>query len=178
MTGATPSQTVGPFFSFGLRWLETTELIGPDHAERIVFQGSVLDGDGVGVPDALVETFQADSAGDFRPVSGPDWLGFGRILTGQDGRFGFTTVKPGPLRTSNGATEAPHLTVSVFARGLLQRVITRIYFPDEEVANQIDPVLEMIVPERRSTLVARAADGRLLFDIHLQGENETVFFNC
>jgi protocatechuate 3,4-dioxygenase alpha subunit len=178
MSGTTPSQTVGPFFSFGLRWLETTQLIGPDHPERIVIQGSVLDGDGIGVPDALVETFQADSAGEFRPASGRDWLGFGRILTSQVGRFSFTTVKPGPLRTSDGAMEAPHLTVSVFARGLLQRVITRMYFPDEEVANQMDPVLETIAPERRSTLLARSGDGQLSFDIHLQGENETVFFNC
>jgi protocatechuate 3,4-dioxygenase alpha subunit len=178
MSGATPSQTVGPFFSFGLRWLESTQLVEADHPERIVIQGSVLDGDGIGVPDALIETFQADSAGDFGPVPDRDWHGFGRILTTEDGRFAFTTVKPGPLPTSDGAMEAPHLTVSVFARGLLQRAITRIYFPDEEIANQMDPVLKTIAPERRSTLLARAADGHLSFDIHLQGETETVFFNC
>jgi protocatechuate 3,4-dioxygenase, alpha subunit len=178
MSGATPSQTVGPFFSFGLRWLESTQLVGPDHPARIVIQGAVLDGDGIGVPDALIETFQADGAGNFGPASDSNWLGFGRILTDEDGRFAFTTVKPGLSPTGDGATEAPHLTVSVFARGLLQRVITRIYFPDEEVANQMDPVLNTITPERRSTLLAVAADGRLSFNIHLQGENETVFFNC
>ncbi len=144
-----------------------------------MIQGSVLDGNGIGVPDALIETFQADGAGDFGPAPDRDWHGFGRILTAEDGRFAFTTVKPGPLPTSDGAMEAPHLTVSVFARGLLQRVIARIYFPDEEMANQMDPVLKTIAPERRSTLLARAAaDGPLSFDIHLQGENETVFFNC
>jgi protocatechuate 3,4-dioxygenase alpha subunit len=178
MNGATPSQTVGPFFSFGLDWLETTQLVAPDHPERIVIQGAVFDGDGVGVPDALIETFQADAAGDFGPASDGDWLGFGRILTTGEGRFALTTVKPGPLTTNDGATEAPHLTVSVFARGLLQRVITRIYFPDEEVANDMDPVLQTITPERRPTLLARTTDGALAFDVHLQGENETVFFNC
>jgi len=178
VSGATPSQTVGPFFSFGLRWLESTQLVGTDHPERVVIQGSVLDGAGTGVPDALVETFQADSAGEFGPVPERDWYGFGRILTNDEGQFAFTTVKPGPLTGSDGTMGAPHLSVSVFARGLLQRVITRIYFPDEELANQLDPVLKTIAPERRSTLVARAADGGLWFDIHLQGEDETVFFNC
>jgi protocatechuate 3,4-dioxygenase alpha subunit len=178
MSGATPSQTVGPFFSFGLGWLESTQLVEPAHPQRIVIDGSVIDGDGVGVPDALVETFQADPGGDFGPASERGWLGFGRILTDEGGRFAFTTAKPGALRTDDGATEAPHLTLSVFARGLLQRVITRIYFPDEEVANEMDPVLKTIAPERRPTLLARAADGRLSFDIRLQGENETVFFNC
>jgi protocatechuate 3,4-dioxygenase alpha subunit len=177
MNLGTPSQTVGPFFSFGMRWLETTALVDRDDTNAVVIRGTVLDAEGKGVPDALIETFQADSAGGFEPGNS-GWTGFGRILTSENGDFAFTTVKPGATVADAGIRQAPHIAVSVFARGLLQRVITRIYFPDEEAANNEDPVLSGIEPERRSTLVAHSVDDHLHFDVRLQGEGETVFFNC
>lgn len=178
MTGATPSQTVGPFFSFGLSWLETPHLVPPGDSGAISIVGSVLNGDGLGVSDAVVEIFQADARGHFGSKCAAGWTGFGRVLTSEAGRFAFTTTKPGPLPSPRGLVEAPHIAVSVFARGLLQRVITRIYFPDEAAANNADPVLGSIAPDRRQTLVARTREGGLRFDVRLQGENETVFFNC
>lgn len=179
MSSVTPSQTVGPFFAFGLRWLESTRLAPPDHPHLRIIEGTVFDGDGVGVPDALIETFQADAAGRFGSAADEGWTGFGRLLTDQAGRFSLTTVKPGAPPAAGNVAEAPHIAVSVFARGLLQRVISRIYFPDEEEANGADSVLQSIEPARRSTLVARAVDeNRVSFDVHLQGEHETVFFNC
>jgi protocatechuate 3,4-dioxygenase alpha subunit len=134
--------------------------------------GRVLDGAGEPVPDALVETWQADPAGRF--TSG--FRGFGRCPTDAGGRWAIRTVKPGPVPAPDGGTEAPHLDVSVFARGLLHRVVTRIYFPDEAEANAADPVLRS-VPDRegRARLVAVPEGDGLRFDIHLQGDQETPF---
>jgi protocatechuate 3,4-dioxygenase, alpha subunit len=158
----TPSQTVGPYLHIGLVGRIGPELVpgGP-----VVVTGRVLDGAGEGVPDALVEVWQADAAGSYDPGL------FGRCDTRDGGRFAFRTVKPGAV-----GGQAPHLEVSVFARGLLKRVVTRMYFPDE-AGNEADPVLAVIEPDRRGTLVAAPeADGTLRFLIRLQGEDETVFF--
>ena len=156
----TPSQTVGPYFSLGLLAQAANELV-PD---GIRITGRVLDGAGEPVPDAMVEIWQADEDGRYRPD-----FGWGRSGCDQDGRYSFVTRKPGAV-----AGQAPHLTVIVFARGLLKPVLTRMYFPDEEEANAADPVLTAV--DDASTLVARAGDDGLEFDIRLQGDGETVFF--
>jgi protocatechuate 3,4-dioxygenase, alpha subunit len=182
----TPSQTVGPFLHLILPWPDGPDVVPPDAADRIVISGRVLDGDGNGLPDALVETWQADPDGHFDHPDDPrgtvasalaGFRGFGRAATGPDGVYAIATVKPGGLPTGDGGTEAPHLDVSVFARGLLDRVVTRIYFEDEP-ANAADPVLASLPdPARRGTLVAVTEPGGYRFDIHLQGERETVFFD-
>ena len=163
MTAApTPSQTIGPFFGFGLAWLHGRQLVPPESPGAVVISGRVLDGTGAPVPDAVVEMFQV----------GPQR--FGRALTDPAGRYRFVTTKPGPV----DERQAPHLEVSVFARGLLQRCWTRCYFPDEGVANRADPLLQAIPdPDRVATLVAVSEAGALRFDIRLQGEQETVFFD-
>jgi len=185
----TPSQTVGPFLAIGLPWPDGAFVVPKGTPGAITITGQVLDGAGEPVPDALVETWQADEASRFdhpddprgAARSGtPEFRGFGRSATDQDGRYRIVTVRPGPLPSPAGGTEAPHLDVSVFAGGLLNRLVTRIYFADEAAANAADPVLSAIAePERRATLLAvpigRAGEFR--FDIRLQGERETVFFD-
>jgi protocatechuate 3,4-dioxygenase alpha subunit len=157
----TPSQTVGPFFSFGLA--ERPEVFaGGD----VRLEGRVFDGNGDPVPDALVELWQADRDGNYG--DGAD--GFGRCATDGDGRYAFTTVKPGAV-----SPHAPHVAVSLFARGLLKRLVTRIYFPDEPDANAADPALARA--DRPETLIATRDGDALRFDIHLQGDQETVFFD-
>jgi protocatechuate 3,4-dioxygenase, alpha subunit len=186
----TPSQTVGPFLAIGLPWPDGPFVVPEDSEGAIRITGRVLDGAGQPVPDALVETWQAGPDGRFghpddpRGAAGPgdrSFRGFGRCPTEADGSYRIVTLKPGPLPSPGGGTEAPHLDVSVFARGLLDRVVTRIYFPDESAANAADPVLGSIAdPARAATLVARAdpaVAGQLGFDIHLQGDHETVFFD-
>jgi protocatechuate 3,4-dioxygenase alpha subunit len=168
----TPSQTIGPFFAVGLIWADGPDVVPQGTPGAVWIEGRVLDGAGDPVPDALVETWQADPAGRF--TSG--FRGFGRCPTDANGRWAIRTVKPGPLPTPEGGAEAPHLDVSVFARGLLHRVVTRIYFPDEAEANAADPVLCSIPDqEARARLVAVAEGDGLRFDIHLQGERETPF---
>ena len=185
--GLTPSQTVGPFLAIGLPWPDGPFVVPEDTAGAITITGRVFDGAGDPVADALVETWQADPDGRFahpddpRGAVGPGFRGFGRCPTGPDGAYRIVTLKPGPLPSPGGGTEAPHLDVSVFARGLLDRVVTRVYFPDEGQANETDPVLASIGdPARAATLIAAAdpdVPGRLVFDIHLQGGQETVFFD-
>jgi protocatechuate 3,4-dioxygenase alpha subunit len=168
----TPSQTIGPFFAVGLIWADGPDVVPQGTPGAVWIEGRVLDGAGDPVPDALVETWQADPAGRF--TSG--FRGFGRCPTDANGRWAIRTVKPGPLPTPEGGAEAPHLDVSVFARGLLHRVVTRSYFPDEAEANAADPVLCSIPdPQVRERLVAVAEGDGLRFDIHLQGERETPF---
>ncbi len=151
---ATPSQTVGPFFSFGL--VDANLVVAPGDVHPVRIHGRVLDGAGAGVPDAVVEILSP--------------AGFGRCLTDADGRYRFVVTKP------DAGGEAPHLEVSVFARGLLQRVATRLYFPGEP-ANASDPVLRSLPDDDlRSTLVAVPDDGAVRFDVHLQGPQETAFF--
>jgi protocatechuate 3,4-dioxygenase alpha subunit len=185
MTVVTPSQTVGPFFDFGLEF-EGGEVIAADGARgtHIVIDGSMRDGAGDPVPDAVVEVWQANAAGRYRhpaderpaPLD-PSCDGFGRVGTGADGRFAFRTIMPGPVPGPDGRPQAPHLLVSVLARGLLARLATRIYF-EHEPANSEDPVLSLVPEHRRGTLIAKQADAtRYVFDIVLQGPGETVFFD-
>lgn len=192
MTGyrQTPSQTVGPYFAYGLtarqyNYPHTSiaegAMAGEDvEGERIRVEGRVLDGDGVPVPDAMIEIWQADSQGRFAHPADPrnsntGFTGFGRFGTGTDpkARFVFDTIKPG----STAEGEAPHLNVIVFMRGLLTHVYTRIYFADEAAANAADPVLGAVPADRRGTLIAEREGNTYRFDIHMQGENETVFFD-
>jgi protocatechuate 3,4-dioxygenase alpha subunit len=183
----TPSQTVGPFLHLILPWPDGPDVVPPGTVGRIVISGRVLDGDGNGLADAVVETWQADPDGHFAHPDDPrgatapavaGFRGFGRAATGADGWYAIATVKPGRLPAGDGGIEAPHLDVSVFARGLLDRVVTRIYFDDEPTANDADPVLASLPDsDRRATLVAVAEPGGFRFDIHLQGDRETVFFD-
>jgi protocatechuate 3,4-dioxygenase, alpha subunit len=184
---ATPSQTVGPFFSIGLDWLRGTGLAPSGvSGERVTIAGRVLDGDGAAVPDALLELWQANAHGRYaHPEDGQDkplepaFTGHARILSDADGRFRFTTVKPGPVPAPDGGVQAPHVLVSLFARGLLRRLVTRIYFPDQP-GNESDFALRRVEPSRRGTLIARrgGADGELEWNVVLQGPGETVFFDC
>lgn len=164
--GPTPPQTVGPFLHLALADPAWREAIPEGEGPRIRIGGVLSDGDGAPVPDGLVETWQVDGC-------------FTRCATDDDGRWEVHTRKPPPAPTVDGRTQAPHLLVSVFARGLLHRVVTRIYFGDEEAANAADPVLAVIEPSRRHHLVARGDERRgYRYDIGLQGEDESVFFEC
>jgi protocatechuate 3,4-dioxygenase, alpha subunit len=178
----TPSQTIGPFFAVQLCWPDGPEVVPEGTPGAVWIGGQVTDGAGDPVPDALVETWQADPAGRFahpddpRGPSSSGFGGFGRCATDAEGRWAVRTCKPGPLPAPDGGTEAPHLDVSVFARGLLHRLVTRIYFPDEAEANAADPVLASIQePAARTRLVAVADGDRLRFDLRLQGDQETPF---
>jgi len=183
----TPSQTVGPFFHYALLDEDQSKLVAPDHPSAIRIEGTVRDGMGEVVPDAMLEIWQANAAGryahpedDREDIPLEDgFSGFGRCPTDAGGRYEFFTIKPGVVPGPKGRSQAPHILVSVFARGLLKQLVTRIYFPDEEAPNSADPILASIEdPDLRSTLVASAAgDGLLHFDIQLQGEDQTVFFD-
>jgi protocatechuate 3,4-dioxygenase, alpha subunit len=163
----TPSQTVGPFFAFGLCAQPCNELVPPGSPGALKVTGRVLDGEEAPVPDAMVEIWQADPEGSYRGD-----FGWARCGTDPDGRYSFVTVKPGPV---DG--QAPHLELLVFARGLLKPLLTRMYFPDEQAANEEDPVLRAIpTPSERATLVAAGEDGGLVFDVRLQGSAQTTFF--
>lgn len=180
----TPSQTVGPFFSIGLDTLIRTNLTAGSSATPIEIRGRVLDGDNLPVPDALLEIWQADENGQF-PLPLPDgekdpitFQGFGRIPTSDNGEFSFTTIKPGPIVTADDTLYSPHLQVSLLMRGLLRRLVTRLYFPNEPL-NESDPILHLVPFSRRATLVASTIlDQPNCFEwnIHLQGPHETVFF--
>jgi len=184
----TSSQTVGPFFKIGFDWLNLNDLTGPGvTGERVTFSGVVLDGDAKPVPDAVLEIWQANSAGKYahpddtqeKPVE-YGFKGYGRIPTDDQGRFQFTTIKPGQVPGPDGKPQAPHIVVSVFARGLLRRLVTRIYFPDEP-SNAADFALNQVEPARRGTLIAKksgAQAGALEWNVILQGADETVFFDC
>ncbi len=193
--GITPSQTVGPFFKYGLTpngqydWNDafTGNLVTPDASgERIRVEGRVFDGDGAPVPDAMLEIWQADSQGRFadpqdkRAQPNTKFRGFGRVGTDANGAFAFDTVKPGPVPDPNGIPQAPHLLLAVFARGMLRHLYTRIYFGDE-AGNSIDPVLALVPADRRATLIAEreAGNGSAVYklDLRLQGDDETVFFD-
>lgn len=185
---ATTSQTVGPFFSIGCDRLNQAELAGPGVAgERVTVEGRVLDGDRKPVPDALIEVWQANSHGKYADPEDTQekpneakFQGFGRIPTDENGKFRFTTIKPGRVPGPDGALQAPHIAVSVFMRGLLRRLVTRIYFPDEP-SNAIDFALNLADPTRRGTLIARKSKekpGTLEWNVIMQGPDETVFFDC
>ena len=179
----TPSATVGPYLAIGLAWEDGPYAVHPDHPEAIWIRGTVLDGNGAPVTDALVETWQADPDGRFDhpddprgAAARPGFRGFGRSQT-VDGEYAVRTLKPGRIPDGEGGLQAPHIDVSVFARGLLDRVVTRIYFADETDANAEDAVLTALPDDSaRRTLIAMRTDDGYRLDIHLQGERETVFF--
>ena len=181
----TPSQTVGPFFKPALiRSGQESLVTASTRGERVAIEGCVLDGDAAAVSDAMIELWQANADGCYdhpeefqEKIYDPDFRGFGRSATDERGRFRFHTIKPGPVAGPGTVLQAPHINVSIFARGLLKRLVTRIYFPDEPL-NAGDAVLNAVAPARRSTLVAQVVrPGVLRFDIVLQGEHETVFFD-
>ena len=181
---ASAAQTVGPYFAIGLPWPAGPEAVRPGTAGAITLRGVVYDGAGDPIPDYLLETWQADPAGRFADLwgyGGPSELdgfrGFARVgHEVGDGSFELLTVKPGALALASGAIAAPHIDVSLFARGLLHRCVTRFYFADEAAANAADPVLATVPPARRETLLAQPVQGGYEIDIHLQGPDETVFF--
>jgi protocatechuate 3,4-dioxygenase alpha subunit len=178
--GVTPSQTVGPFFHGALPYAAGPDVVGAARPGAVTLHGHVYDGAGDPVPDALVEVWQADETGAFTDEPGilaePEpggFRGFGRSATDGSGRFGFRTVVPGGVPTLDGTPQAPHVAMSVFARGMLRRVVTRVYFAQ----SADDPLLSGLEPARAATLVAeRDADG-YRFDVHLQGPDETVFLD-
>lgn len=195
MNHITPSQTVGPFFKYGLTpvgqydWNDafTNNLVTPDvSGDRIRIEGRVFDGDGVPVPDCMLEIWQADSQGRFadpkdkRALPNAKFRGFGRCATDANGAFAFDTIMPGQVADPDGKPQAPHILLAVFARGMLRHFYTRIYFGGE-AANEDDPVLALVPADRRATLIAarEPGNGNALYrlDLRLQGDNETVFFD-
>lgn len=184
---ATTSQTVGPFFSIGFTWLYRDKLAGAGVlGEGLEISGRVFDGDGKPVPDGIVEIWQANSEGKYAHPDDPqqksvekDFTGYGRVPTDNEGRFRFTTIKPGRVPAPDGKLQAPHLAISVFTRGLLCRLVTRMYFPDEP-SNAEDFALNLVEAGRRHTLIAKKMDdhaGALEWNVILQGAGETVFFD-
>lgn len=187
----TPSQTVGPYFAIGLPWEAGPHAVAPGSPGAIRITGGVYDGAGILIPDHVVESWQADPDGRFAdlhghggPSSHEGFRGFARCgHEDGDGTFEIVTLKPGrvpgPQRLDGGepVLQAPHIDVSVFARGMLRRVVTRIYFADETEANAVDPVLLSVPAERRETLLAQPTDDGYRFDIRIQGPGETVFFD-
>jgi protocatechuate 3,4-dioxygenase alpha subunit len=193
-SGRTPSQTVGPYLHIGLvpGRFGVREVFSPVVADagvpgtHIRIEGRMFDGQGAIMPDAMLEIWQADAEGryahpaDGRPPASNSFRGFGRAATDDGGTFFFVTVKPGAVAGPAGKPQAPHINVGVFARGMLKRLFTRIYFAGEP-ANATDPILALVPPERRATLLAKpdaAEPGLWRFDIHLQGPDETVFFDA
>lgn len=188
--GTTPSQTVGPFHRIMVPWEGGAELVAPEDPHAIRIEGRILDGVGQPLDDSVVEVWQANVHGRYAHpedtrevplVEGFD--GFGRAIADGEGRFTIVTVKPGCVPGPGEGVQAPHISLSVFARGLLKHLVTRVYFSDEAGANEKDPVLQSIEEAvRRETLVAVKQDGDgtptlYKFDIHLQGPRETVFFD-
>jgi protocatechuate 3,4-dioxygenase, alpha subunit len=181
---ASPSQTVGPFFHFGLATDARLGCVSASHeaGERIRLRVRVVDGDGVPVPDALVELYQADAGGTYPPSSDPNpaaFTGFGRQATDADGSCAFETIHPGAVDSGQLGRQASHITVCLLARGLLRQLYTRIYFAGD-AGHDRDPVLALVPVDRRETLIAtRAPDSSDVWDfvIRLQGERETVFFD-
>jgi protocatechuate 3,4-dioxygenase, alpha subunit len=191
----TPSQTVGPFFAYGLTphskydWNDafTSNLVTPDTSgERIRIEGRVFDGDGAPVPDCMLEIWQADAQGRFsdpqdqRALPNSSFKGFGRCGTDAHGGYAFDTIKPGMVPDPDGQPQAPHILLAIFARGMLLQNYTRIYF-NGEAGNAADPVLALVPADRRATLIAEREPGNgnavYRLDIRLQGDNETVFFD-
>jgi protocatechuate 3,4-dioxygenase, alpha subunit len=182
---ASGNQTVGPYLHIGLNWLVRRNIAGPGiEGERFTIGGRLLDGDGKGVGDGLIEIWQANAHGKYphpedrqkKPLE-RGFRGFGRVPTDAKGGFRFTTIKPGRVPGPGGALQAPHLVVSVFMRGMLKHLATRIYFPGEP-SNADDAILKLVPPARRATLVARKkGKAALEWNVILQGKNETVFFD-
>jgi protocatechuate 3,4-dioxygenase alpha subunit len=174
----TPSQTIGPFFGFALPWPAGPLVVPAETPGAVRIVGRLLDGKGEPVTDGLVESWQCDADGRYAGGGAASWFrGFGRCATDRDGGFALLTVKPGAIRIAN-FVHAPHILLSVYARGLLKRVSTRIYFPDEPETNAGDLVLASVADgAQRATLIAAATQEGYRFDIRLQGNGETVFFD-
>jgi protocatechuate 3,4-dioxygenase alpha subunit len=197
--GQTPWQTLGPFFHYALPWKGGADLLGsstmgarpelfpPAHdllhlapakgdirGERIDLRGRVLDANDAPVNDAMVEIWQADAEGEYAGATG--FAGFGRAATSEAGEYRFLTIRPGPVPGPGNSFQAPHLDIGVFGRGLLKRLCTRLYFAGDP-ANELDPVLQLVPLARRATLLAHREGSVWHFDIHLQGDRETVFFD-
>jgi protocatechuate 3,4-dioxygenase alpha subunit len=180
----TPSATVGPYLSIGLAWEDGPYVVAAETPGAIWLRGVVHDGNGDVVPDAMVETWQADPDGRFDhpddprgAVSYPGFRGFGRSQTVTEGQYAICTLKPGRIPDGEGGLQAPHIDVSLFARGLLDRVVTRIYFADETEANDQDVVLRSLPDDAaRRTLIATPTGDGYRLDLYLQGDRETVFF--
>jgi protocatechuate 3,4-dioxygenase alpha subunit len=186
----TPSQTVGPFFHYGLMTKDDFNVLVTDDSEgqRILIKGQVTDGDGEPVSDAMIEIWHADAAGYFNHPADPNhakadkaFRGFGRADTVNNGVYTFKTIKPGTVPFDDNRMQAPHINVRVFSRGMLIHAYTRLYFGDEDATNEADPVLNLVDIDRRATLIAPLEQSSDLptycFNIVLQGDNETVFFN-
>jgi protocatechuate 3,4-dioxygenase, alpha subunit len=181
----TPSQTVGPYFAIGLPWPEGPHAVAPGTPGAITITGTISDGAGAPIPDHLLEIWQPDPDGRFADAHGyggastmEGFRGFARYgVEVGDGVYEIVTVKPGRVQEPGGRLQAPHIAVTLMARGMLQRVVTRIYFADEPEANAEDPILALVPPERRDTLLATPQDGGYRFDVRLQGPGETVFFD-
>lgn len=181
----TASQTVGPYLKIGFATLASNAIAPVDATgERVAIHGRLFDGDGKPVDDGALEIWQADARGKYAsPADTQDarveagFRGFGRVLTGGDGEFQFTTIKPGRVPGPGGALQAPHLALVIFMRGSLRHLLTRIYFPHDP-ANAEDPILKLVPADRRATLIAKAAaPATFEWSIHMQGANETVFFD-
>jgi protocatechuate 3,4-dioxygenase, alpha subunit len=191
--GVTPSATVGPYFKYGLapggaypvRDAFSATVATPDAAgERIRIHGRITDGDGKPVVDAMIEIWQADAQGryvhprDTGPRANTSFKGFGRSDTDSAGAYTFDTIKPGKVAAAGGTMQAPHILVVLFARGMLRHLYTRIYFAEDSAAHSTDAVLALVPADRRHTLIAkRGGDGAYTFDIRIQGDGETVFFD-
>ena len=176
----TPGQTIGPFYGYALPFPGGEALVDRSHPGAVRLHGTVYDGAGAPVPDSLLEIWQADERGAVASAPGSllrdgyTFTGWGRAAVDNAGAFAFTTVNPGPT----GPGKAAFIQLVVFARGLLNRLFTRIYLPEDEAALAADPLLASLPEERRRTLIARReADGSLRFDVRLQGEGETVFLS-
>jgi protocatechuate 3,4-dioxygenase alpha subunit len=185
VSALTPFQTLGPFFDFGLVIPDGEVVARPESAGRhVIIEGTLRDGNGEAVADALIEVWQANAAGKYRqdgdqqdPSIDPAFDGFGRVATTECGEFAFKTIVPGRVPGPDGKLQAPHLAIGVLARGVLTRLVTRLYFEDEP-SNADDAVLALVPPARRSTLLAKRIEpDRYRFDIVLQGQGETVFFD-
>ena len=182
---ASGNQTVGPYLHIGLLWLKTPDIAGKGFkGERVAIAGRLIDGDGLGVNDGMLEIWQANAEGKYahpedtqKKALEKGWRGFGRVFTDPKGGFRFTTIKPGRVPGPDGGLQAPHLVVSVFMRGMLKHLATRIYFADEAAANAQDPVLRLVPAARRGTLMPKKKGKALEWNVVLQGKNETVFFD-
>ena len=179
-TPRTAGQTIGPFFHFALPWPAGPFVVAEGTPGALRLHGRLLDGDGAPITDGLIETWQADPRGIFPSTASgaAAFRGFGRCATDGGGRYAIVTLKPGAVRAPGGSIHAPQILVSVFARGLLKRAVTRVYFPDEAAANAADPILTGIGDGAlRATLIAAAVAGGYEFDVRMQGAGETVFFD-
>jgi len=181
----TASQTVGPYLHLGLTDARSASRVAGDGArgERVWLTFRVRDGEGVPVPDAMIELWQADSEGNYanpdNGTYGAAFRGFGRLATAEDGSCTFETIKPGCVPGPGETVQAPHVNVSILGRGILKRLSTRLYFAGEP-ANAADPMLALVPENRRATLLAQpdaARTGNWIFDVHLCGDGETVFFD-